>query len=168
MSAVTQEQSHQRQPRVAWSHVLSGLLGHGERWIYISIFFFTKERSTFSNSTHINVFAKSWVEEEFWNRDWNIVRIPYLLVKKWKIEHAWTFCSRHTAMIRVRYMPPHFAFKFIVSVFASPSVQFLVEMAPCNGRLTANCQMARWVPDVKRTESLSPGKPAIPEFVQYG
>lgn len=35
---------------------------------------------------------------------------PYLLVKKWKIEHAWTFCSRHTAMIRVRYMPPHFAF----------------------------------------------------------
>lgn len=112
MSAVTQEQSHQRQPRVAWSHVLSGLLGHGERWIYISIFFFTKERSRFSNSTHIDVFAKSWVEEEFWNRDWNIVRIPYLLVKKWKIEHPWTFCSRDTAMIRVRYMPPHFTLLF--------------------------------------------------------
>lgn len=85
MSAVTQEQSHQRQPRVTWSHVLSGLLGHGERWIYISIFFFTKERSRFSNSTHIDVFAKSWVEEEFWNRDWNIVRIPPYLLKNEKL-----------------------------------------------------------------------------------
>ena len=90
--------------------------------VNIHIDFFGPTNSLDSQIRHISMFSEIFglihrVEEEFWNRDWNIVRIPYLLVKKWKIEHPWTFCSRHTvslfkiaAMIRVRYMPPHFTF----------------------------------------------------------
>lgn len=57
-SAVTQKQGHQLRRHVTWSRVHSGLLGHGERWIYVLILL-DNESARFPNSAHIDVFAKS-------------------------------------------------------------------------------------------------------------